>query len=32
MGYMQLCCSFVPQGEESYGYILETLAQSRYFG
>ena len=23
--------SFVPQGEESYGYILETLAQSRYF-
>lgn len=23
--------TFVPQGEESYGYILETLAQSRYF-
>jgi Ser/Thr protein kinase RdoA (MazF antagonist) len=23
--------SFVPQGEESYGYILETLAQSRFF-
>jgi len=23
--------SFVPQGDESYGYILETLAQSRYF-
>jgi thiamine kinase-like enzyme len=23
--------SFVPRGEESYGYILETLAQSRYF-
>jgi hypothetical protein len=23
--------SFVPQGEESYGYILETSAQTRYF-
>ena len=23
--------TFVPQGEESYGYILETVAQSRYF-
>ncbi len=23
--------SFVPQGEESYGYVLETLAHSRYF-
>src|SRR4030066_481613 len=23
--------SFVPHGEESYGYILETLTQSRYF-
>ncbi len=23
--------NFVPQGEESYGYIVETAAQSRYF-
>jgi thiamine kinase-like enzyme len=30
----ELCAAaltFVPQGEESYGYILETAAQSRYF-
>lgn len=30
-GLCAAALTFVPQGEESYGYILETLAQSRYF-
>ncbi len=30
-GLRTAALSFVPRGDESYGYVLETFAQSRYF-